>query len=307
MALPLMRKLTPDNIPVICWVQADLASVLNELKEQERALHLASEAYEKSKDFSSEDEGIKLAIMNRFGTILKDMAQWKSALEILFPCLELSIKRFGEDHTNVGSVWTNIGKVYVSIIPVHPQNLINAEKAFLSSISIYENKFGEKHSEVANNTGNLSEVYYRVAQFHKNDHKAFERFMNLAREKINSAIEIEEEILYPTHIHLLDHRTYLAIFRTYLWDLEDAEQYHNKVIDNLRKILGPGDGRVLNAISNKGHIYLRHKLTEKAKSHYENLKELYAKYSISDPRLLSSLNYVLEELNAGNINHINFS
>ena len=151
--------------------------------------------------------------------------------------LELGIERYGERHKNVAIFYGNLGIAY------HDQDkLIDAENAYVMSLSIKEEVFGRSHLEVAIGLNNLASLYSTKGLYRKAE--ALER----------RALEIRQRVVGKNHPETANGLNNLATTLNFLGQYDEAQNLHQQALQIRLKTLGPDHVDTASSYDNLGTV-----------------------------------------------------
>ena len=207
---------------------------------------------------------------------LKFQAKYSQALENYEKSLKILLEIFGESHSNVATIYNNIGTVYF-----YQGDYARALENYELSLEITMEIFGENHSDVATIYNNIGLVYSNLGDYVK------------ALENNEKALKIELEIFGERHPSVATSYNNIGTVYSNQGDYARALEYHEKSLKIKLEIFGENHTDVATSYNNLGIVYATRGDQTLALEYYEKtLKICLEIFGENHPSVATSYNNI---------------
>jgi tetratricopeptide (TPR) repeat protein len=151
-----------ELLPKVSLLQNNLATVLKDLGEYEKAKILLQKALISAEKNFGEEHPTTAVRYSNLATVLKDLGEYEKAKILLQKALISAEKNFGEEHPTTAVSYSNLALV-LKALGEYEKAKILLQKALISD----EKNFGEEHPTTAASYSNLATVLQALGEYEK--------------------------------------------------------------------------------------------------------------------------------------------
>ena len=216
-------------------------TLVDEKYSIEERIEKAYNIYQKSVELATEcnyEEEKLYKLLSDYRDFLSKYAKYDDALEIARRCIELSIKLYGEEHSDTASVYNKIGLVYD-----YKGDYDTALEYHNKALAITKQVLGENHPDTAMSYNNIGNVYDDKGDY------------NTALEYHNKALAIKKQVLGENHPDTATSYNNIGNVYDGKGDYDTALECHNKALAITKQVLGENHQDTATSYNNIGNVY----------------------------------------------------
>ncbi|BAY11755.1 tetratricopeptide repeat protein [Calothrix sp. NIES-2098] len=189
-------------------------------------------------------------------------------------CLEITKKRFGQEHPNVASSLNSLALLY------HSQGRYSeAEPLYLQALELAQNLLGKNHSDVASSLHNLAALYHSQSRYSE------------AEPLYLKALALKRHLLGEEHLDVASSLNSLAEFYRSQGRYSDAEPLYIQTLVLRRKLLKEEHPDIALSLNNLALLYYSQKKYSEAEPLYLHALKIWRHLLGKEhPNVASSLN-----------------
>jgi tetratricopeptide (TPR) repeat protein len=226
--LSYVEKLKLDHLLSVS--QDQLATVLQNLGQYEKAKKLLEKALNSNEKNFGEDHPITAISYSKLGSVLQNLGQYEKAKKLLEKALNSDEKNFGEDHPATAISYSKLGSVLQDLGQYE-----KAKKLLKKALNSDEKNFGEDHPLTAIRYSNLGSVLQDLGEYEK------------AKKMLKKALHSTEKNLGEGHPNTAKIYARLGSLLKELGKKKEAKEYILKALEILRNFFHEEHPRIQKA------------------------------------------------------------
>ncbi|MEH2395933.1 tetratricopeptide repeat protein [Nostoc sp.] len=163
---------------------------------------------------------------------------YNQALPWLKQCLEVTKKRFAEEHPDIAASLNNLAELYV-----FQGRYSEAEPLYIQALALRRQLLGDEHPDIAQSLNNLAELY------------VFQGRYSEAEPLYIQALALRRQLLGDEHPDIAQSLNNLGYLYNSQGRYSEAEPLYIQALALLRQLLGEEHPHVASSLNNLGYLY----------------------------------------------------